>query len=94
MRRQAVDVVLLLPEDAPKVAKTATKQSAWLRTTRVPLRSIAFEASGFLNDAHVIKQQRACQKLAVSRRMLAASRRTLKAMTAFPHGCLTLVLDM
>ena len=81
MRRQAVDLVLSLPEDAPKVAKKAAKQSAWLRATRIPLRSIAFEATGFSTDSHIIKQQRACEKLAVSKRMLAASRRTLKVMT-------------
>ncbi len=82
MRRYGVDLVLSLPADAPKVAKTAAKQSAWLSTTRVPLRRITFQATGFLTDSHVIKQQRACEKLAVSKRMLATSRRTLKVRNA------------
>ena len=91
MRRHGVDLVLSLPADAPKVAKTAAKQSAWLSTTRVPLRRITFEATGFLTDSHVVKQRRACEKLAVSKRMLATSRPTLKARNAlidmFLPGC-------
>ncbi len=97
MRRHGVDLVLSLPADAPKVAKAAAKQSAWLSSTHVPLRRLTFEATGFLTDSHVVRQRRASEKLAVSKRMLATSRRTLKVRNAlidmFQSGQVLLIMS-
>ena len=96
MSRQAVDLVLYLPWHSRNVEKKAAKQSAWLRVTRVPLRSIKFNASRLNALSHIVEQEQACEELALSERTLASSETTLKVLTTLTNviGCRPLCLHL
>ena len=88
MSRQAVDVVLTLPPKVSKVAEAVAKQSAWLRATSVPLRSIVIKPASHDRGNHYQKlAKRAATKLTVSTYMLAASQHTLEVMPQLVHVC-------
>ena len=75
MSRQPVDLVLTtLTLSGLNPKNRQAQQSAWLRATRIPLRSVSFW--------HCEVRQRASAELAVSQHMLAASTHTLEVTIA------------
>ena len=78
LKHDAVDVALFRQELFRR--EITMRQRAWLRATRMPLRSISFAASGATGSCRdpCTGSQQAAAELAASLEMLATSTRTLE----------------
>jgi len=89
---QAVDLVLPVPWGKDEDEMTAAEQSAWLQSTRVPLRTISSEEDECMMGWYSLGT---LQSLTASENTLAASHKTLEVLSvvmgfralAITQGC-------
>ena len=89
MSSQAVDLVLPVPWGKDEDEMTAAEQSAWLRSTRIPLRTISSEEDECMMGWYSLGT---LQSLTASKDTLAASQNTLEVLSVL-HGVQSHILS-